>query len=102
MGQNSLGLLEVCAIGWGREGEVDDRVYVHALHLEDDTLDRHAENFGLRERVEVVLEQRRRVEAVAMPWSSTSCTTGALGGGCLGYPTDLEGLYAVRDVVTAL
>ena len=56
MGQNSLGLLEVCAIGWGREGEVDDRVYVHDLHLEDYTLNRHTCNLWLRKLLEIVFE----------------------------------------------
>lgn len=90
------------AVGRSGEGEVGDGVDVHALHLKDDALDRHAKDLGLRVLVEVVLVDGRRVDAVAVTGSCSSCATGSLRCGCLGDPRHFEGLDAAADVELAL
>ena len=90
--EDLLGFGEGGSIRWGREGEVDDRVDVHALHLKDDSLDGHSKDLGLSELLEVVLEDRRGVESVAVSGSCSSSSTSSLGGRSFGDPRDLEGL----------
>ena len=91
-------------VTWGRGGEreVDHGVNVHALHLKNHAVDRHAKDFGIAELVKVVLEHCGGVESIAMSRGGSPSTACSLCGRSFRDPTHLKGLDTIIQIVASL
>ena len=102
MREEFLRFEQLVARGRGGKREVNHSVNVHALHLKNHAINRHAKDFGIAELVKVVLEHCGGVESIAMPRGGSSSTARPLCGRSFRDPTHLEGLDTIIQVVASL